>query len=184
MRERNGSSYVTAVLVSLLALLVLSGSAFAASNDSASREGGEAQAAGSDEAGVEAQGTDTEGLSEEGSEGVGAAGSEGNGSGETDSGDRDCQDFGSQAEAQDAFEEAGGTDGDDPERLDADGDGEACEDSFGDEGFPEGGVETGLGGAIAGPSGGSRVNLPLAAGGTALALLSFGLAAIALRRRA
>lgn len=69
-------------------------------------------------------------------------------------GDRDCPDFGSQAEAQAALDSRAG----DPERLDADDDGIACESFFGeptgdsdgdDEGqvavVPEGGVETGDG---------------------------------------
>ena len=41
-------------------------------------------------------------------------------------GDRDCPDFGSQREAQAAFDQKPG----DPERLDRDGDGEACEEFF------------------------------------------------------
>jgi hypothetical protein len=61
------------------------------------------------------------------------------------SGDRDCADFASQADAQAAFGENGE---DDPERLDADDDGVACEDHFGTEDrqvavYPEGGVATG-----------------------------------------
>jgi len=58
--------------------------------------------------------------------------------------DRDCADFPTQAEAQAALM----NDLSDPERLDADDDGIACEDSFGTEGrqvavFPLGGVATG-----------------------------------------
>ncbi|WP_181783781.1 excalibur calcium-binding domain-containing protein [Pseudonocardia pini] len=58
--------------------------------------------------------------------------------------DRDCPDFPTQAEAQAVLS----ADPSDPERLDADGDGIACEDSFGTEGrqvavFPLGGVATG-----------------------------------------
>jgi hypothetical protein len=61
------------------------------------------------------------------------------------SGDRDCAGFDSQADAQAAFEENGEND---PDRLDADGDGIACEDHFDTEGrqvavYPEGGVATG-----------------------------------------
>jgi Excalibur calcium-binding domain len=41
--------------------------------------------------------------------------------------DRDCSDFASQSEAQQALDASSG----DPERLDADGDGIACESSFG-----------------------------------------------------
>ncbi|GAA4550832.1 excalibur calcium-binding domain-containing protein [Pseudonocardia xishanensis] len=58
--------------------------------------------------------------------------------------DRDCADFPTQAEAQAALM----NDLSDPERLDADDDGIACENSFGTEGqqvavFPLGGVATG-----------------------------------------
>ena len=42
--------------------------------------------------------------------------------------DKDCGDFGSQAEAQ-AFYEAAGGPGEDPHRLDGDGDGAACDGS-------------------------------------------------------
>ncbi len=59
-------------------------------------------------------------------------------------GDRDCADFDTQAEAQAALEESSG----DPERLDSDDDGIACEQQFGTEGrqvavSPRGGVATG-----------------------------------------
>jgi hypothetical protein len=59
-------------------------------------------------------------------------------------GDRDCADFVTQAEAQAVLM----ADPSDPERLDADSDGIACEDSFGTEGrqvavYPVGGVATG-----------------------------------------
>ncbi|HLU57259.1 MAG TPA: excalibur calcium-binding domain-containing protein [Pseudonocardia sp.] len=78
-------------------------------------------------------------------EGDGDAGSGGNeiragGTGR----DRDCRDFASQADAQAALEASPG----DPERLDADDDGIACENHFGTEGrqvavHPKGGVATG-----------------------------------------
>jgi hypothetical protein len=60
------------------------------------------------------------------------------------SADRDCADFATQAEAQAVLM----ADPSDPERLDADDDGIACEDLFGTEGrqvavFPLGGVATG-----------------------------------------
>lgn len=59
-------------------------------------------------------------------------------------GDRDCADFATQAEAQAVLL----ADLSDPERLDADSDGIACEDHFGTEGrqvavYPVGGVATG-----------------------------------------
>ena len=58
--------------------------------------------------------------------------------------DRDCPDFASQADAQAALD----TVSSDPERLDADGDGIACEQHFGDDSRqipvrPVGGVDTG-----------------------------------------
>jgi hypothetical protein len=58
--------------------------------------------------------------------------------------DRDCADFDSQAEAQAVLDD----DPSDPERLDADDDGIACEDHFGEAGqqvqvHPTGGVDTG-----------------------------------------
>jgi hypothetical protein len=58
--------------------------------------------------------------------------------------DRDCPDFATQADAQAALENRAG----DPERLDADDDGVACEQHFGTDGrqvavFPLGGVATG-----------------------------------------
>jgi hypothetical protein len=74
--------------------------------------------------------------------------------------DRDCPDFDSQEEAQDFFEDNGGSPDNNVDRLDADGDGEACEDSSfvddqgDDEAAPSGGIDTGLGGTAGerGPS--------------------------------
>lgn len=54
-------------------------------------------------------------------------------SGATRVADKNCGDFGSQAEAQDFFEGHGGP-GSDEHRLDADGDGQACDTHFGSEG--------------------------------------------------
>ncbi len=59
-------------------------------------------------------------------------------------GDRDCADFATQAEAQAALSGSSG----DPERLDTDDDGVACEEHFGTDGGqvavnPQGGVATG-----------------------------------------
>ena len=183
MRQRNGSFWGIAVLASLLGLLVLSGGAVAGTSDGqppgtdASDKGTSSQDEGGD---VGAQGRDTGGASGEESEDVGTTGE----NSEDGSGDRDCADFDSQEEAQNFFEQQRGQDGEDPDRLDADGDGQACEDSdFGDN-FPNGGVETGFGGVDGRATTVSSVNVPLAAGGTALALLSLGLAALALRRRA
>lgn len=63
---------------------------------------------------------------------------------DTPDGDRDCADFATQADAQAALNSRAG----DPERLDADNDGIACEQQFDTEGqqvavFPVGGVATG-----------------------------------------
>lgn len=66
--------------------------------------------------------------------------------------DRDCPSFDSPEEAQDFFEDNGGSPDNNFDGLDADGDGEACEDSsFADDqgddaAAPSGGVDTGLGG--------------------------------------
>jgi hypothetical protein len=100
--------------------------------------------------------------------------------------DRDCADFASQAEAQAALEASPG----DPERLDADNDGAACEE-FDYSGSPSqipaqpsGGVGAGDGSAAAGghdsaAAGGSEFRLVV--GGTALA--AAGSAALMARRR-
>ena len=86
--------------------------------------------------------------------------------------DRDCPDFATQAEAQAVLDQ----DPTDPERLDADGDGIACED--GEEGAqvaaPAGGVAAGDGSSD-GPGA-----LPYAVGG--LVLAAAGGAAAAARR--
>lgn len=60
--------------------------------------------------------------------------------------DRDCPEFSSQEEAQEFFEDQGGPE-EDPARLDADDDGEACEDFFEDSlsVVPRGGVDAGVG---------------------------------------
>jgi len=99
--------------------------------------------------------------------------------------DRDCASFASQAEAQAALDD----DPTDPDRLDEDGDGQACEDfTYGSNGGggamgqvatpPAGGVDTGDGstaGSDAGP-------LPFVVGG--LGLAAAGGAAFAARRSA
>ena len=92
--------------------------------------------------------------------------------------DRDCTDFASQAEAQAAYDAVPG----DPERLDQDGDGIACETlSGGTEGpapaTPVGGVAAGDGSAADGPGA-----LPFVVGGVALA--GAGAAGFAARRAA
>jgi hypothetical protein len=96
--------------------------------------------------------------------------------------DRDCPDFSTQAEAQAALDSRAG----DPERLDRDKDGIACEDRFGvpagnddnnddnDEGQvrtrPRGGVETGDGTTDEGGLGGILLVLTgIGAGGAAVA---------------
>lgn len=93
-------------------------------------------------------------------------------------GDRDCADFGSQEDAQDYFEEQGGP-GDDPDRLDEDSDGVACESL----GAPTGGVDTG-GGGTAISEATSTSPLSFIAGGALFGLLLAGVAGRALRRNA
>ena len=93
------------------------------------------------------------------------------------SADRDCPDFATQAEAQAAFDAVPG----DPERLDQDGDGIACEDltpggAEDQVAAPAGGVAAGDGSAD-GPGA-----LPYAMGG--LVLAAAGGAAVAARRAA
>jgi hypothetical protein len=75
---------------------------------------------------------------------------DGSSSSDTSGDDRDCADFASQADAQAALD----ADLSDPDHLDADVDGIACEDRFGDAGqqvqvHPSGGVDTGGGPADA-----------------------------------
>lgn len=89
--------------------------------------------------------------------------------------DRDCPDFATQAEAQAAYDAVPG----DPERLDRDGDGIACESDEGGEQVgtaPVGGVATGDG------STDDPGALPYAIGG--LVLAAAGGAAVAARRSA
>lgn len=109
--------------------------------------------------------------------------------------DVDCEDFSSQDEAQEFFEDQ---EGDDPNNLDSDEDGQACEDFFAtdttdttddarDEQYADRviavrGVETGGGGTATPPSGGGM--LPLLLSGGALAALIAGGAGVAARRRA
>ncbi|WP_229378524.1 excalibur calcium-binding domain-containing protein [Streptomyces sp. VRA16 Mangrove soil] len=107
--------------------------------------------------------------------------------------DKDCADFASQAQAQAWYDSHPG----DPDRLDRDGDGQACEDytgyssastptptptstpssSIGTSTMPQGGVRTGSGGLAEGKSASA---LPVGFG--AAALLAGG-GAVALRRR-
>ena len=95
-------------------------------------------------------------------------------------GDLDCADFDTQAEAQAEYD----SDTSDPNDLDANGDGEACEEfDYGAD--PAGGIETGFGGTAAPQSaeagGGSPPVLML--GGTALGLAALALGGLALRTR-
>lgn len=93
---------------------------------------------------------------------------------------RNCEDFDTQAEAQAEL------DGDpsDPNNLDDDNDGEACE-SFDYGADPAGGIETGFGGTApeqtAEAGGGSPLALMI--GGTALGLMALALGGLALRDR-
>jgi hypothetical protein len=68
----------------------------------------------------------------------------GSGGGGSSSDDRDCDDFSSQSDAQSALD----ADSNDPDKLDADDDGIACEERFGTpdqqvQVVPTGGVDTG-----------------------------------------
>lgn len=96
-------------------------------------------------------------------------------------GDRNCEDFDTQEEAQRFFNQ---TRPDDPDDLDRDDDGLACETlpSAGADRTPNGGVESGFGGAA--PSVSTDPAAPLLAAAGALALLSVALGGLALRRRA
>jgi len=101
------------------------------------------------------------------SEDGGTAG-EGAQDGGSEVGDRNCDDFSSQEEAQDFFEEQGGPE-DDPNVLDADDDGEACETFFASGGsVPTGGVDAGV--AEAGRPVADRAG-PAVAGGLLMAAL-------------
>jgi hypothetical protein len=95
--------------------------------------------------------------------------------------DRDCPDFASQADAQAAFDAVPG----DPERLDGDNDGQACEKyAYASSGSgqvatsPRGGVAAGDGSSSTGDAGA----LPFLLGG--LALVAAGGAAYGARRAA
>ncbi len=98
--------------------------------------------------------------------------------------DFDCEDFSSQADAQAVLDE----DADDPNQLDSDDDGRACEDEFtrAVSGSPEGGVETGGGGTLPGAVGdrasGAADVARVAGPALSLALIVGGL--VGLRRRA
>jgi hypothetical protein len=99
--------------------------------------------------------------------------------------DRDCPDFSSQEEAQDYFDENGGSATNNFDLLDADGDGIACEDlpsDSGTSGSPSGGVDTG-GGGMAAPSTREGPLVPVL-GGAGAGLLVGCLMILALRRRA
>ena len=104
----------------------------------------------------------------------------------SDNGDRDCPDFDSREEAQAVYDR----DPSDPERLDADDDGEACEDfdydgAGGSGGGGGGGVEkTPRGGVEAGVGSTEGIENPLTlALGTAFVLSGAGLAVATRRRR-
>jgi hypothetical protein len=92
--------------------------------------------------------------------------------------DLNCEDFASQAEAQAVYD----ANPSDPNNLDADDDGQACEEFFGTEGQvatpPVGGVATGDGSTADSDAG----VLPFVVGGIALA--AAGGAAVAARRNA
>jgi Excalibur calcium-binding domain len=108
----------------------------------------------------------------------------GDGGGSGGGQDRDCPDFSSQEEAQRFFESQGGP-GQDPHRLDADDDGQACEDfdygggsegGSGDSGKPKGGVQAGFGGLAprVETAWTARASLPFVVGGVLLMLVGVG----------
>jgi hypothetical protein len=97
-----------------------------------------------------------------------------------------CNDFSSQREAQDVLDE----DSDDPNGLDNDGNGRACEESFRENvrTVPRGGVQTGGGGTLAthetGSTGGPAENVARIVGPPlALALVVGGLVGLRRTRR-
>lgn len=112
----------------------------------------------------------------------------GSGGGGGGSGDLDCSDFGSQQEAQAEFLSVDG----DPDGLDPDNDGSACENfNFGDQfnefnvsdstfdAYPRRGIASGGGSTATGGPG----TLPLVLSGAAFVLLAGTGSAVALRRR-
>ena len=93
-------------------------------------------------------------------------------------GDKDCADFASQAEAQAYFEANGGSPTNNVDNLDADHDGQACEDF--DYGDGTGGVDNGAGGTGGVDNGGGALpftgpNDTLVPAGTALLLAGLAL---------
>lgn len=99
--------------------------------------------------------------------------------------DRDCADFSSQQEAQDYFDENGGSATNNVDRLDDDGDGIACEaldsGSDGTSDSPAGGVDTGGGGTATPPAPDGPL-VPVLGGASAGLLIGIGMI-FALRRR-
>jgi hypothetical protein len=95
--------------------------------------------------------------------------------------DRDCADFSTQEEAQDYFEDQGGSASNNVDNLDADSDGIACE-SLPSSSAPSGGVDTGGGGTAPRPPGSSASPTTGVLGGAALGF-GIGLLLIGLRRR-
>lgn len=106
-------------------------------------------------------------------------------------GDRDCSDFDTQAEAQAFFDRHGGSASNNVDRLDADGDGEACETLPGGGGNG-GGNGNGNGGGNGNSGGNGTGELPESATGPVptgaplpllLTVLGIGTFGLALRRR-
>jgi hypothetical protein len=97
--------------------------------------------------------------------------------------DKDCPDFTFQEDAQDYFDRNGGSEDNDFDNLDAEGDGLACESLPSRDDAPTGGPDTGGGGTAPPPNGGSSAGpLPFVLGGAALGLL-IALLGPSLRRR-
>jgi hypothetical protein len=103
-----------------------------------------------------------------------------NGTGGTEAGaDRDCEDFDTQADAQDYFTDEGGDDLNNVDDLDEDGDGVVCEAL----GAPSGGVDAGGGGTAVRPVDSGGGLLPFLLGGAVLGLAAGALSLVARRRR-
>jgi hypothetical protein len=105
--------------------------------------------------------------------------SDGGDAAQADDVDRDCDDFDTEAEAQEYFDEQGGDETHNVDDLDLDGDGQACESL----GAPSGGVDAGGGGTATPPTVSSSDPLPFAVGGGALGLMLGGAALLMRRRR-
>jgi len=92
---------------------------------------------------------------------------------QAEDGDRDCDDFETQAEAQDYFTGKGGDDRNNVDGLDGNGDGVVCEALGESLAAPTGGVDAGAGGTAPRPELPSNGPLPFLLGGAALGLMLY-----------